>query len=216
MNKNMKFFTGIILFGSLWGFSECIIGPWISNLGAPSGVIMTGLFAMIFLTLSRLLYKQKGMQFGMGLVAGALRFFNPFGGCQICSAIAIMAEGVLFETLWNLFTNYDLKNLQSLTNKVAMGVFTSYFVYVLGYIITQILTPLSYGLFNFSDIIIMMPQYLARGLPAGLIGAFSIPVAISISNLNLRVKDSLYYPTTAFVSAFCWVFVIGNWLIYTI
>jgi len=216
MNKNMKLFTGIILFGSLWGFSECIIGPWISNLGAPSGVIMTGLFAMIFLTLSRLLYKQKGMQISMGLVAGALRFFNPFGGCQVCSAIAIIAEGFIFETIWNLLTAYDLKNLQTLTNRVAIGVFTSYSVYVLGYLVTQILTPISYGLFNISDIIIMMPQYLARGLPAGLIGAFSIPIAISISNLDLKIKDRIYYPTTAIVTAFCWVFVIGNWLIYSI
>ena len=65
---------------------------------------MTGVFAIGLMTLSRTTFRQPGMQTGIGLVAGALRFFNPFGGCFICSAIAIMAEGLLFDLIWTGFS----------------------------------------------------------------------------------------------------------------
>ena len=98
--KKMKLFVGIIVLGSVWGFAECIIGPSLDNAGLPSGALMTGVFAIGLMMMSRMLYKQRGMQVGMGLVAGALRLFNPFGGCVICSAIAIASEGLLFELIW--------------------------------------------------------------------------------------------------------------------
>ena len=129
MMKNMKLLAGMIVFGSLWGFSECIIGPMMADAGLPSGMLMTGIFTMMFLVTSRLLYQQRGMQLGMGLIAGSLRMINPFGGCHLCSAIAIMAEGLLFELIWNYAATYDLKNIQSLTTKVSLGVITAYTVY---------------------------------------------------------------------------------------
>ena len=78
MNK-MKLFAGIIVFGSLWGFSECIIGSALHDAGLPAGAIMTGFFAVGLIVISRILYKQRGMQFGMAIIAGVLRFFSPFG-----------------------------------------------------------------------------------------------------------------------------------------
>ena len=98
--EKTKLFFGIIVFGSIWGFLECIVGPGLSDLGFPSGSIMTSVFAVGLMMASRLLYKQRGMQLGMGLVAGALRLFNPLGGCVVCSAIAIAAEGLIFEIIF--------------------------------------------------------------------------------------------------------------------
>ena len=116
MNEKMKFFVAIMVFGSLWGFSECIIGPQLSDAGLSPGVIMTGFFAMILLTMSRLFYKKKGMQFGMGLVAGSLRYFNPFGGCQVCSSIAIVAEALIFELIFDYLSTIDVGLLVLLKN----------------------------------------------------------------------------------------------------
>ena len=48
MNR-IKILVGILLFGSLWGFSEVIIGSAISDIGLPTGAIMTGVFALFFL-----------------------------------------------------------------------------------------------------------------------------------------------------------------------
>lgn len=209
MNEKMKFIAGFLVFGSMWGFTECIIAPILRDAGLPGGAIMTGVFAMLFLTMSRLIYPRRGMQIGMGLTAGALRLFNPFGGCQVCSAIALMGEGLLFELIWNYLATDKLGKLNSLTTKVSMGIFTSYCVFVVGYIITQILTPLVYGSFYLENFLSMMPQYFARGLPAGLIGGMTIPLVLSLRTLNVTVKDKLYYPTTLGVTAVCWITVIG-------
>ncbi|MEA2055939.1 MAG: hypothetical protein U9O49_03815 [Candidatus Thermoplasmatota archaeon] len=212
MNNKTKLFAGILVFGSLWGFSECIIGPKISDAGLPSGVIMTGLFAMIFLTMSRMLYRERGMQIGMGLTAGALRLFNPFGGCHVCSALAIMAEGMIFELIWTYATDLDLKNLESLTMKTSLGIFTAYCVYVGGYMITQILTPLSYGKFYFENLLALTPQIFASGLLVALIGGITIPAVLSIRKIDLTIKDALYYPATLGISVLCWLIVVGNYL----
>ena len=100
-----KLLVGVMLFGSIWGFIEVILGSLIADAGYPSGGLMTGFFAIPLLVLSRMIFKQPGMQLGMGLVAGTLRIFNPFVGCQICSAIAIMAEGALFEIIFYAISN---------------------------------------------------------------------------------------------------------------
>ncbi|MDH7518007.1 MAG: hypothetical protein QHH19_06675 [Candidatus Thermoplasmatota archaeon] len=212
MNK-MKLIAGTILFGSLWGFSENILGTYLHNTGLPAGSIMAGLFAVGFMAISRILYKQRGMQLGMGLVAGALRLFNPFGTCFICSAIAIIAEGLIFEIIWYKLS-LDLRILEKNTMSVSMGIITSYCCFVGGYIVTQILTPLlqSAG-FHVENLIAFIPQILARGLLAALIGGFVVPAALLIKKIDVAtVEDKLYYPITTMISVTCWFAVILNTL----
>lgn len=209
--KNLKIFVGILLFGSLWGFSEVIIGSAISDIGLPSGVIMTGVFAIIFLVLSRTIYRQPGMQFGMGLVAGSLRLFNPFMGCHLCSAIAIMAEGAIFELIWYKIS-FDFNELKSLIMKSSMGIISAYFIYIGGYIVTQILTPIAAGAnFYIENLIVFMPRILSSGLFAAIIGGAVLPIVLMAKDLKITLKDRLYYPTTIGISILCWFIVIGNW-----
>jgi hypothetical protein len=213
MNKNMKLFAGILLFGSLWGFTEIIFGSVLKDAGLPYGSIMTGVFVLIFLIFSRLIYRQPGMQLGMGLVAGSLRMFNPFVGCHLCSALAIMAEGAIFEMIWYSFS-FDFDNMKNITNKVSMGIVTAYTIYVGGYVVTQILTPIVSGVgFYVENLIVFLPRILASGLLPGLIGAFVFPIVLQLSKLDLKIKDTLYYPTTFGVSAFCWIVVVSIWFI---
>ena len=212
MNK-MKIFTGILLFGSLWGFSECIIGSAVSNMGLPSGAIMTGFFALTFLVISRMFYKQPGMQVGMGVIAGALRLFNPFVGCHICSAIAIMAEGAIFEIIWYKIS-FDLTELKTITMQVSMGILTSYFVYVGGYVLTQILTPIISGPgFYIENLIALLPNILSNGLLPALIGGAVLPATILVKKVDFTLKDRLYYPTTIGISVLCWFIIIGSWFL---
>jgi hypothetical protein len=209
MNK-MRFIAGIIVFGSLWGFAECIIGSLLRDINLPAGAIMTGIFAIGLMTLSRTTFRQPGMQAGIGLVAGALRLFNPFGGCFICSAIAIMAEGLLFDLIWTGFS-LDLKKTQTLTIQTSLGICSSYLVYVGGYIITQILTPVfSSAGFYLENLIVFIPQILASGLLAALIGVVTVPAVFSLKKFDIAIQDRHYYPITIGVSALCWVIVITN------
>jgi hypothetical protein len=207
---NKKFIAGIILFGSLWGFAECIIGSLLRDADLPAGAIMTGVFAIGLMTVSRATFRQPGMQIGIGLVAGALRFFNPFGGCFICSAIAIIAEGLFFDLIWTGFS-LDLKKKYSLTTQASLGVTSAYLVYVGGYIVTQILTPVfSSAGFYIENLIVFIPQILASGLLAALIGSVSVPTVFTLQKLHITLQDRLYYPITIGVSVLCWIVVITN------
>jgi hypothetical protein len=212
--ENMKLFAGILVFGSLWGFSECIVGSMLHTAQLPAGAIMTGLFAVGLMFMSRVLYRQRGMQFGMSIIAGGLRFFSPFGsnlGFFICSAIAIMAEGIIFELIWYRMS-LDLKELKPLRISSSMGVITAYCCYVGGYIVTQILTPvLSSAGFYIANLIVFIPQMLATGLIAALIGGVMVPAILQLKKLDLKIKDRLYYPTTVGVTVICWFIVIGVW-----
>jgi hypothetical protein len=205
-----KFIVGIIVFGSLWGFAECIIGSLLRDVNLPAGAIMTGVFAIGLMTLSRTTFRQPGMQTGIGLVAGALRFVNPFGGCFICSAIAIMAEGLLFDLIWTGFSLDEKKN-PALTIQTSLGITSAYLVYVGGYIITQMLTPVfSSAGFYIENLLVFIPQILANGLLAALLGVATVPVIFSLRKLHIVVKDQLYYPISIGISVFCWVFVMVN------
>lgn len=211
--KNMKLLVGILFFGSLWGFSEVIIGSAISDSGLPTGSIMTGFFALFFLVFSRMIYKQPGMQFGISLVAGGLRLFNPFVGCHLCSAIAIAAEGAIFEIIWYKIS-LDFSELNSLRMKSSMGIITAYLTYVSGYIITQILTPIASGAtFYVENLIFFLPNILGSGLIAAVIGGVVLPITLLATKLDLTLKDRIYYPTALGISILCWLAIIGNWFI---
>ena len=209
--KNLKILAGILVFGSLWGFSEVIIGSSISDFGLPTGAIMTGIFAITFLVLSRMIYRQPGMQLGIGLVAGGLRLFNPFVGCHLCSAIAIMAEGAIFEIIWYKISP-DFSELKNLLMKGSMGIISAYFIYIGGYIITQIATPIAAGAtFYVENLIVVLPKILSSGLIAALVGGAMLPTILLTKKVDIKVKDKLYYPTTLGISALCWFIVIGVW-----
>jgi len=208
--KKGKLLAGVLLFGSIWGFAECIIGSALRDANLPAGAIMTGVFAFGLMLLSRLLFKTKGMQLGMGVVAGVLRFFNPFGSCHICSAIAIMAEGLAFELMWMVLST-EGEERTSLVMKTSMGVVISYGVYVIGYIVTQILTPVfSSAGFHLKDLLPFLPQILASGLLAGLIGGVVSPLVFLLNEFDVqKVKNSVYYPVTLAGSILCWAAVIA-------
>jgi hypothetical protein len=212
MNEKIKYLAGILVFGSLWGISECYIGSYLYEVGLSSGAIMTGVFAIIFLVSSRMIFKKPGMQLGIGLVAGSLRLFNPFVGCHICSALAIMAEGALFELIWyKISLNFsELKN--SLT-KISMGILSAYILYIAATIITQILTPIVSGdPFFIENLIVFLPAIFSKGLIAALLGGIVLPIIFFADKLDLTIKDRIYYPATIGISCICWFIVLGNWL----
>ncbi|MBN1280664.1 MAG: hypothetical protein JXA00_03355 [Candidatus Thermoplasmatota archaeon] len=211
--ERTKLIAAILVFGSLWGFSECIIGSFLRDVNLPAGAIMTSVFAIGLLSYSRLAFRQPGMQAGIGLIAGSLRLFNPFGGCFLCSAIAIMAEGVLFDLIWTGLS-VDMKQKQTVTIQTSLGTTITYLVYISGYIITQILTPfVSSAGFHLANLIGFIPNILASGLLAALLGAVTVPVVFAVQHIDIHVTDRLYYPLTYGVSALCWIVVITNTII---
>lgn len=209
--EKKKFIVGMLVFGSLWGFAECVVGSWLRSFNLPAGAIMTGVFAFGLLAASRMTFKMRGMQLGMGLVAGAMRLFNPFGGCFLCSAIAIMAEGLLFEIIWQ-GVSLAKDEFTSPLSKVSLGVVTSYGIYVLGYIVTQILTPVfSSAGFFLENLLGFIPQILASGLLAAVTGGVMAPVLFFLRDVDVSLaKTKVVFPVGLGLSALCWFVVVAN------
>ena len=212
MNDKTRLIAAIIVFGSLWGFLEAILGSLLKTADLPYGAIMTAGFAVPLLLIARRMYAKPGVSSGIGLVAGSLAFFNPWVGCSICSAIAIAAEGLIFEILWLKIDTQEIPQT-NLIQRASLGIVSAYAIYIGGYTITQILTPVVFGSFYLENLAYLLPQILARGLPAALLGGVTVLTILSIKPLHIRLPDKQYYPLTAGVSAICWIAVIASWII---
>lgn len=209
MNKNLRLVVGIILFGSIWGLLECALGDALHGTVLPAGAIMTGLVGFGLMAATRVMYRQPGMQLGMGALAGALKYMHPVGGCMLCSAIAIAVEGVVFEMLWRS-PRLRMNHLDSPSMRVGMGVISGYGMYAVGYITTQILTPVVAGsMFMASGLAALIPRTLSHATLAGLIAGATLPALLAVpSDLSKRIpsiRKEVYYPAASLISLFCWV-----------
>ncbi len=209
MNKNLRLVAGIILFGSIWGLLECALGDALHGTMLPAGAIMTGLVGFGLMAATRIMYRQPGMQLGMGALAGALKYMHPVGGCMICSAIAIAVEGVVFEALWRS-PRLRMNRLDSPSMRVGMGVISGYAMYGVGYITTQILTPVAAGgTLIASDLLPLVPRMLSYATVAGLLAGATLPALLAAPvHLSERVpslRRAVYYPAASLISLCCWI-----------
>jgi len=95
-----------------------------------------------------------------------------------------------------------------------MGITSAYLIYVGGYIVTQILTPVfSSAGFYLENLLVFIPQILASGLLAAIIGGITVPAVLATKKLDIAIRDRLYYPATIGISLVCWFVVIANTII---
>jgi hypothetical protein len=165
------------------------------------------------------------MQLGMGLVAGFLRFWAPIGTCVVCSALAIVAESLVFEMIFNT-PAFSIRAFASegrggavratLTTLVPLGVVAAYAIYVTGYMFTQIFTPIVTGAgFVATDFLSVLPLIIGRGFFAAIFGAIALPVAVLVRYLDVdvgRIGVARYYVGSLAGSAVCWALVIAMFL----
>ncbi len=198
--RKARIITGIMVFGSVWGLAECLLGQYFS------GAVMTGLIALGLMALSRSIYERGGMQLAMGVVAGVLRATVPLGQCVLCSAIAIVAEGAIFELIW-LAASLNLKKEKNFTILISAGVVAAYLCYGGGYVITQMATSLVSSVpFKLSEIAMLLPQIFSRATLAGLLGGITLPVLATAAGIKLSpVRKEAYYPVASLITAACWM-----------
>ncbi|MGC9308308.1 MAG: hypothetical protein ACP5FL_05980 [Thermoplasmatota archaeon] len=209
MKQNLRLVAGIILFGSIWGLLECALGDALHSTVLPGGAIMTGLVGFGLMAATRIMYRQPGMQLGMGALAGALKYMHPVGGCMLCSAIAIAVEGVVFELIWRS-PQLRLDRLDTTSMRVSMGVISGYAMYGVGYIATQMLTPIvSGGPLIVADLAALMPRTLSHATLAGLLAGATLPALLAVpADLSERiasVRKEVYYPAASLISVLCWI-----------
>lgn len=227
-NERYRLVAGMVLFGSLWGMLECVLGSleMPSGMGAfPMGAVLGGFVGLGLMSYTRRIYGVMWMQLGMGIVAGVLRFWAPIGTCVVCSALAIVAESLVFEIIFNR----PLLSIRSFANEgaggqvgaalktlVPLGLIAGYVIYVTGYALTQIFTPVVTGAgFVASDFASVIPLILGRGFFAALCGAVALPAAILVKQLDVnltKVPVAKYYGGAVVGSAMCWAIVFALFL----
>jgi len=212
--------AGIVFFGSIWGMLECFLGS-VKLSGDlrqfPMGALLGGFFGLGIMAFSRRIYGIAWMQLGIGAIAGIVRFWAPIGQCVICSALAIVAESLVFELVFNRKV-FDLSKVSAsplldVKSLALTGVIAGYLIYVTGYMFTQFFTPIIAlpHVANLSNFAAALPLIFGRGLFAAIFGGVALPLAISVKQLHIDVnaiRKQLYYPITACVSATCWILVI--------
>ena len=207
--KGMRLLAGIVLFGSIWGLMECVIGDYLHNAGFMAGAIMTGFIGFGLMAASRRIYGIAGMQLGMGLVAGLLKYIHPVGGCMLCSAIAIAFEGAIFEMIW-YSPRVDINKMKGLGMKLSMGIISGYIIYAAGDFITHVLTPVAASApLYLSDLLSVIPKILSSATIAGLAGGLTLVTIMSVPHdVASRIADArkeVYYPIASAISIICWV-----------
>ncbi len=207
--KGIRLLVGIVLFGSIWGLMECVLGDYLHNAGIMAGALMTGFIGFGLMAASRRIYGIAGMQLGIGLVAGLLKYLHPVGGCMLCSAIAIACEGIVFEIIWRS-PRVDINRIKGLEMKVSMGIISGYVIYAGGYFITHILTPVSASApLYLSDLLNVAPKILSSSTIAGLAGGLTLVAVLSVPgdlvNRIADVKKEVYYPIASIISVLCWL-----------
>ncbi|MBN1390527.1 MAG: hypothetical protein JXA22_07795 [Candidatus Thermoplasmatota archaeon] len=211
--------AGIIALGSIWGLLECALGGIkleIAGLPVSMGAVMAGLFGIGFMVLARKFFDRMGVSLGVALVAGIMRFFAPVGSCVICSAIAIMVEGLIFELILNRkMVLWNIRGIErDYRTLVFTGVISGFTIFSIGYILTQLLTPLfTEGiLLPLSDLWGILPLIFGRAFYAALLGGVSLPAAMFVDRLHLDVnrwKKGVFYSVSGAISIFCWVMVLA-------
>ncbi|MGA1819910.1 MAG: hypothetical protein ACMUHU_02755 [Thermoplasmatota archaeon] len=210
--------AGILAIGSVWGLLECILGGVkldIVGLPVSMGAVMAGLFGIGFMVIARKLFDRVGVSLGVAIVAGTLRFFAPIGSCVLCAAIAMMVEGLIFELIVN--RKMVLGSIRGIERDyrtlVFAGVVTGFTMFSIGYILTQVLTPLFVEgiLISPSDVWGILPLIFGRAFYAAFLGGIAMPAAATVDRLHIDVnkwRKGIYYPASGAISLFCWVMVL--------
>lgn len=205
MKKNIRSLLIIISIGSFWGFLEVLLGDMLRAYNLPGGEIMA-VIAVSLMVATRMAFKSFGYQIIMGIIAMTLRCFNPFGSCLVCGGIAIMAEAVVFELLWPLVAVFKLEK-EDLSQTVSFGFIVFFLCYSLGYIVTQVMTPLfANGLFMLDDLVSFLPVIIAKSLIPGIIGGFIMPVLFYLRQIEVeQLKPLILYPAASVLTACFWI-----------
>ncbi|MFO8050228.1 MAG: hypothetical protein R6V01_00830 [Thermoplasmatota archaeon] len=211
----MMMLLGMIMLGSIWGLLECTVGSLrleVLGLSIPSGAVMAGLFGIGFMVMARKMFNTMGISLGVAIFAGIMRIFAPVGSCQLCAAIAIMAEGLIFEFFVNrkVIMGSLFGKRKDYRTLVFSGIIAGFTIYSSGYIITQFLTPfvVQGEIIPLSEVWSILPLIFGRGFFAAVLGGISIPAIASLDLERLKmteIKKAPFYAVSSLISAICWL-----------
>ena len=188
MNSKRLIVLSVVLFGSLWGLGELGVGEMTIARGIPRAPILTAI-GVLFLVLSRRIWRAPGSSFALAAVASAFKFLqHPVWGCKIA---AVLMVGAIFDIG---FTTYE-----SWSARRAMGSPSRIELLPLGlWALTPVLTFASFLAFSyFAREVLHNPYWAMTGKMADYMfvqgpvaSALSIPAAVGGTLLADKLVSS--------------------------
>ncbi len=101
-------FYGILLFGSLWGGAEALIGSSMDGLSSiiPRSVVLA-FVAVLFLSLARRMMPTVGTTLAIGIVAAAMKLIS-MPSIIACQFAAVIGQAVILEGFFTASERLDL------------------------------------------------------------------------------------------------------------
>ncbi len=208
LKQKLKIYLTILFFGSIWGFLEVTLGEFLRlNIFTADffGRIMC-VAGVTLMFITRIVFKKRGHQLFMGIIASLFRLLYPFVTCVPCSFTAIIIEALIFEIIFlnNSILLLDKKNILQLSS---LGVIIFHLTYFLSYLFNQIMFPLfsKTGLF-YLDILAILPKALSNSLLPALCGLIIFPFIIILKEFDLKkIRGKVFYPITAGLLIILWI-----------
>ena len=198
MTDGKRLLMTTLMYGSVWGLLECTVGALLHLAYLPAGAVMVSI-ALALMVYTRCVYGVKGMQLGMGLVAGSFKLLNLgfVGGCVWCAVVAIVSEGLLFELMYGFPQILEWGQRRRLLS----GIVTGYVVYVGGYVLAESVTPLFFAAgLHLPDVSALLPIMLGRGVLAAAISGVAYPLSITAGSRRLFEVGKWFYPVSSAVT----------------
>ena len=94
-----RFILGILFFGSLWGFSEAVLGGLLYRFDIPYSSVYLTVIGFAILTVAMGYFPQKGTATAIAAFAMLYKFMNtPFFACHI---LGILLLGICYDLFFN-------------------------------------------------------------------------------------------------------------------
>jgi len=206
--RGFPVFTGVFLFGSIWGFFEVVLGSGLRAIAFPyhAGLLVgMGMFSM---GIALAIYKRPAMLIGVGLITGLFKLLSvPILhisiGCRANSSIAVLLES----TALSLVALGLMRRMErGVYARIGGGALAALIGAAGFYFVGMRVAPCTY-LLSFSPMGFMAREGLvwlvfsAIFLPVGyLVGVKLRPTMVHL----LTVRPAFGYATCITISAVCW------------
>ena len=207
----IRLVTGILVFGSIWGFLEATLGGFLHMILFPNkGAIMSGIGVAVMAS-ALAIYRKPAMLAGIGIVAASFKLLDiwlfslsPASIHVINPAMAIIFESLAF-SLVALFVSYRINNNAFVG--IGAGLLTGFVSAVAWvYFAIHVMNAPAYARVVFTAGGYIANQGLAQAAMFGLL----LPVGYLVGE-KLAAKTfipltsrPLYYTALAATICFCW------------
>ena len=202
------FFLGILLFGSIWGFSEVVLGSGLRIMNFPFRAGLLVGIGMATIGAALALYKRPFMFVGMGVITALCKLLSvPLLHisllCKANSSIAVLLEAAAASVIISILMK---KTDKSLGARIGAGALAGIIGSAGFYFIGMRVAPCPYLLSFKTNLVGFM---IREGLSWTVFSAVLLPVGyyvgVRIRSSNLLAKKPAFiYTGSVAISLICW------------